>query len=338
MENFTSQDLMHVEDLKHQLKVKAKQERELNEHNRTLKKLYYSVTIAFFFMSAEIVGGFLSHSIAILADAAHILTDILGFTISIISLKIAQKKATESMSYGFLRAEILGAMFSIIIIWGLTLWLIIEAIKRLVEPHPIDGLIMLIIACFGLLGNVIMGFCLDHELDALHAHEHWHDHDHDHGHTHKHDHGHAHAHNHDSHGHKEDENHEHHECKHDENSEHLIIEIETTNLLEKEKKACSSDKPAKDSAPKRNLNIKAALYHVMGDIIQSIGVLIAGIIIYIKPAYVYADPICTLIFAIIVIVTTIPVIIDCCRVLMEGTPTGIDIDSVIAELKLVIYK
>lgn len=59
------------------------------------------------------------------------------------------------------------------------------------------------------------------------------------------------------------------------------------------------------------------MIHMIGDIIQSIGVIIAGVIIYLKPEYTIADPICTYIFSVLVIFTTIPIMKDCIRILME---------------------
>jgi len=73
------------------------------------------------------------------------------------------------------------------------------------------------------------------------------------------------------------------------------------------------------------MNIRAAIIHLVGDIIQSIGVVIAAIIIYIHPNWKIADPICTFIFTILVLFTTIPIFRDCVSVLMESTPSTIDV-------------
>lgn len=86
------------------------------------------------------------------------------------------------MSFGYHRAEILGALASILFIWGLLIWLFIEAIHRIVHPEEIDGLIMLITACVGLVCNIIAIFTL-HSCGGGHGHHH-HGHDHGHGHSH----------------------------------------------------------------------------------------------------------------------------------------------------------
>ena len=72
------------------------------------------------------------------------------------------------------------------------------------------------------------------------------------------------------------------------------------------------------------MNIKAAKIHMLGDGIQAFGVIIAAVIIYFKPEWKIVDPITTFIFAILVMVTTVPVFIECMKILMEFSPTGLD--------------
>lgn len=79
-------------------------------------------------MIIEIIGGAIAHSMAIMTDAAHLLSDFSGFLISIFSIWIGTRPASSNMSYGYHRAEIIGALGSVILIWGLTIWLIWEAI------------------------------------------------------------------------------------------------------------------------------------------------------------------------------------------------------------------
>ena len=71
--------------------------------------------------------------------------------------------------------------------------------------------------------------------------------------------------------------------------------------------------------------MKAALLYILGDGLQSLGVIIAGIIIFFKPAYVAADPVCTLVFSVLVFSTTFPIVKDCFGILMEESPNDVDI-------------
>lgn len=148
------------------------------------------------FMVFEIVGGYLANSLAIMTDAAHMLSDVAGFMISYLAIYLGGRASTFELSYGYARAEILGALASILLIWGLIIWLFIEAIERFINRPEVDGEIMLITAAVGLACNFINIFLL-HGCGS-HSHTHHdmegegHSHDHNHEHTHDHDHEHNH--------------------------------------------------------------------------------------------------------------------------------------------------
>ena len=118
---------------------------------------------------------------------------------------------------------------------------------------------------------------------------------HHHGHGHHH---HGHNHNHLNNNSDEEECHSFQEAEEVEESDELLTRPNGSGGLD--------------------LNVRAALIHVIGDIIQSIGVLIASIIIWIKPEYKIADPICTFLFSIIVVFSTTHVLKDVVHILMEG--------------------
>ena len=102
------------------------------ENRKVINKLLFVSVFCCIFMTAEIVGGYISNSLAIMTDAAHLLSDLLGFIISICALLIGQYAPTSHLTYGYHRAEIVGALTSVILIWGLTAWLIYAAIWRLI--------------------------------------------------------------------------------------------------------------------------------------------------------------------------------------------------------------
>ena len=126
-------------------------------------KLILTALVSFVFCGAEAAGGTISGSLAILCDAAHQLSDVAGFVISFLALWTMRKPSTLKNTYGYHRADVIGALGSIIIIWGLLIWLLSEAVKRLLDPTDVDGEVMLITACFGLGCNianlVILNFC-----------------------------------------------------------------------------------------------------------------------------------------------------------------------------------
>ena len=150
-------------------------------------------------MIIEFIGGYISNSLAIMTDAAHLFSDVTGFAISIFSVTLSTVTKTKVFTYGYHRAEILGAMASILLIWLITIVLMVLAYDRIKNPTIVDAKIMFAIAGIGLLVNLIMMFVL-----------------------------------------KTDENEEEEE----------------------------------------NMNVRAAYIHVIGDAIQSVGVIAASVIIY----------------------------------------------------------
>lgn len=133
-----------------------------HESRLVMKRLIAVTCVSCIFMACEFLGGWLSNSLAILTDAAHLLSDVAGFLISIFSIWVSLVPAKkESFSYGYHRAQIIGALASVLIIWALTGWLVIEAIHRVMKPSGIDGKIMVITACIGLTCNLFMGIILN---------------------------------------------------------------------------------------------------------------------------------------------------------------------------------
>jgi len=98
------------------------------DKSKAIKTLVLVSIICIVFMATEVVGGFLANSLAIMADAAHLFSDVSGFFISIFSIWISTLPNDNRMTYGYSRAETLGALASVMLIWGLTLWLVYEAV------------------------------------------------------------------------------------------------------------------------------------------------------------------------------------------------------------------
>ena len=123
-------------------------------------------------MIGEFVGGILANSLAILTDATHLLSDLTGFGISIFSIWVGKKGANNTMSYGYHRAEVIGALASIVLVWFLTGGLLYEAVRRIYNPLEVDPQIMLITSFIGLIFNLIMGKILHSNLGGHHHHGH----------------------------------------------------------------------------------------------------------------------------------------------------------------------
>lgn len=126
------------------------------KEKEALRKMIRVSIVCMIFMFIEAIGGYIAGSLAIMTDAAHLFSDLSSFMISIFSIWIGQKSANNRCSFGFQRAEVLGALTSVIIIWILTIFLIKEAIDRFYNPTEIIAEYMLITAIFGLICNLAM--------------------------------------------------------------------------------------------------------------------------------------------------------------------------------------
>ncbi|CAG9828646.1 unnamed protein product [Diabrotica balteata] len=136
--------------------------------NRARKKLIMASILCVIFMLGEIVGGYLSNSLAIASDAAHLLTDFASFMISLFSLYMANRPSTKKMLFGWYRAEVIGALTSVLLIWVVTGILVYMAVQRIIyKTYEVDSKVMLITSAIGVIVNIIMGI-------TLHQHGHTH--------------------------------------------------------------------------------------------------------------------------------------------------------------------
>jgi len=197
----------------------------------------------------------MANSIAIFTDTAHLAADLIGFGLSIIALRLSRRKATNELTYGWQRLEIISTLISTIFLVVITIWLVIEAIDRIKNPSSeVLGKEMLIIAIIGLFFNFVKIKILSQGGDHTHSSE------------------------------------------------------EEENAHEQE----------------GNINVDAAFLRVLSDLIVSIGVIFAALIIYIEPSWQVADPICTFLFAGMVFYSILPILRKCILILMEGAPEKID--------------
>ncbi|XP_067867566.1 proton-coupled zinc antiporter SLC30A2-like [Heterodontus francisci] len=235
------------------------------------RRLYLASAVCLVFIIGEVIGGYLAQSLAIMTDAAHLLTDFATMLVSLFSLWISSRPATKTMNFGWYRSEILGTLISVLSIWVMTGVLVYLAAERLVSrQYEINGGIMLITSGCAVAVNIVMGIILHQP-------------------------GHSHS--------------------------HGSTEKVRSHDIESNLHGSRSDGYV-------NPSVRVAFIHVIGDLLQSFGVLIAAYIIYFKPEYKFVDPICTFLFSMLVLGTTIAILRDVLCVLMEGTPKGMDFNQV----------
>ncbi|XP_003219509.1 proton-coupled zinc antiporter SLC30A8 isoform X2 [Anolis carolinensis] len=241
-------------------------ERRKREQHEARLRLCVATVICIIIMVAEIIGGHVAGSLAVITDAAHVLVDLMSFLISILSLWLSSKSPSKRLTYGWHRAEILGALFSMIIIWVVTGVLTYLAILRLLHPqYEIEATVMLITSGCAVIANIILSLMLHHKGGG--------------------------------------------------------------NLYNVHQSSDGRSDPERTLASS-NASVRAAFIHAVGDLFQSISVLISALIIFLKPEYKMADPICTFVFSLLVLGTTCAMLRDILLVLMEGMPKGMSYKAV----------
>ncbi|KAJ5108879.1 hypothetical protein N7456_005554 [Penicillium angulare] len=280
------------------------------------------IAISTCFFLGEISVGFYTHSLALIADAFHYLNDLVGFVIALVALKVSEKdESPKGFSFGWQRAQLLGAFFNGVLLFALGLSIFLQSIERFIALQRIeDPRLVFIVGCIGLGLNVI---------SALFLHEHGHDHGHSHGppltiedglspisedeqdsiskhhehkhvgvekpnnpiQTHCHDHGHGHSHDH-GHGHGHDHG---------------------------------------------DLGMMGVLVHVLCDAANNLGVMAAALVIWLAKydGRYYADPGVSMGIAIMIILSSIPLVRRAGSILLESAPTGLDLGDVQHDLEKV---
>ncbi|XP_069622158.1 probable proton-coupled zinc antiporter SLC30A4 [Ranitomeya imitator] len=247
----------------------CRQQRERTRQRLVKRRLGLAAVLYLLFMVAELIGGYIANSLAIMTDALHMLTDLSSIILTLLALWLSAKSPNKRFTFGFHRLEVLSAIISVLLIYVLTGFLLYEAVQRTIHmDYTINGDIMLITAAVGVAVNLIMGFLLN---QAGHPHSHSHG-----GPTNPPSTGHSHGHGH-SHG---------------------------------------------------SLAVRAAFVHALGDLAQSVGVLIAAYIIRFKPEYKIADPICTYVFSVLVLFTTVRLVRDTVLIILEGVPKHLNVDQI----------
>ncbi|MDX5495494.1 MAG: cation diffusion facilitator family transporter [Wolbachia endosymbiont of Nomada marshamella] len=130
------------------------------------KRLIYSIIIVAITMFMEIVGGIISHSLALLSDAGHMLTDLFALVLSWLAHKFSAKKSDLQRSYGYHRLQIIAAFVNGLTLFFIAVIIIIESIKRFIFPVNVEWKVMLVIATLGLISNIIVFFILHSKCES----------------------------------------------------------------------------------------------------------------------------------------------------------------------------
>jgi cobalt-zinc-cadmium efflux system protein len=206
------------------------------------RRVLWAAVLTGGFMIAEAIGGLVTGSLALLADAGHMLTDSVALWLAFFAFRLAERPATASHSYGLGRVKTLVAYTNGITIFAVAVWICYEAIRRFLEPGPILGGPMLAVAAIGLLVNIVGFFILN-------------------------------------------------------------------------------------GGDKSSLNMRGAIIHVLGDMLGSAAAIAAAIIIIVT-GWTPIDPILSVLVAVLILSTAWRLMMDAARILIEGTPPGVERDAI----------
>ncbi len=205
--------------------------------NKGRLKIVLGLTLTY--LIAEIIGGILTKSLALLADAGHMFTDVGGLALALFAINVASRPASPEKTYGYYRAEILASLANAVILIGISFYILYEAYLRFLNPPEVQSKAMLIVAAIG-----------------------------------------------------------------------FVINIAGIFILRK--------------SSQESLNMKGAYFEVLSDMLTSIGVIIAGIIMLTTGWY-YADPILSAGIGLFILPRTWILLKDAVSVLLEGTPKDVNI-------------
>jgi len=124
------------------------------ERPESARALGWALGLTIFIALVEVAGGLLSHSLALMADAWHMVTDAGALALSLFALWIAQRPATAEKTFGYYRLEILAALFNGALLIAITVWIVVAALGRLHQPQAIRSGLMLAVATLGLAANL----------------------------------------------------------------------------------------------------------------------------------------------------------------------------------------
>ena len=141
--------------------------------DKSQKRLFLSLLVTFVIFIAEVFGGILSHSLSLLSDAGHVLTDAFALGLSLIALLIMKRPSDYKATYGYQRIGLLAALINGISLVVIAIFIFIEAYKRFHAPPEINSSVMLLIAAAGLPGNLIMAWVLGHKHHDLNMKSAW---------------------------------------------------------------------------------------------------------------------------------------------------------------------
>ncbi|RWS00590.1 zinc transporter 1-like protein [Dinothrombium tinctorium] len=278
--------------------------------NKSAKnRLLFMLSLTTSFFVIEITVGYITNSMALVADSFHMLSDVVALVIAYVSVRMSPKKWSKN-TFGWARAEVLGALVNAVFLCALCFSILVESIKRFYDIEIIhDPLLILIVGFAGLLVNVIGLFIFK---DAAHGHSHG-----GHGHSHGVGNGHHHLSN-------QDDAFNHHTDPPSSRETTPHPPSPSPEPRDENKKKKKKQQPSS-----QQMNMKGVFLHVLADALGSVIVCIsASIILFTEwPIKDYVDPFLSLLMVCLIMYSTWPLLVESAMILLQTVPTHIQVDS-----------
>ncbi|KAM7202874.1 Cation efflux protein [Rhypophila sp. PSN 637] len=331
---------------------------------RAKQRLAAAMLISFAFFVTELAVAFKTGSLALMADSFHYMNDLLSFSVALSAILISERpESPQWLTFGWQRAQTLGAFFNGVFLLTLGLSILFQSIERFIVLRKVENVkLILIMGCVGLALNII---------SACFLHEH-----HGHGHS---DHHHRHHHHHD-HGTTVDDScgqvakeappveykldtHleyeidtislglDHSSMEDTANDGKPALRVETRPLEDEESKIQSScqtklldrhkghlhaihNKP-RSSSPARDIGMMGVMIHVIGDAINNVGIIVASLFMWFlaSDSKYYADPAVSVVISLMIFMTALPLVKSSGAILLQGSPLGMNLANVKHDLE-----
>jgi len=317
--------------------------------DKNSRNLFSFLVLNLSFAVVELLYGVWTNSLGLISDSFHMFFDCTALLAGLAATVIARWKSTEAFSYGYVRAEIIAGFINGLFLLFIAFFIFSEAVERIFEPPHVEHERLFVVSVLGFIVNLVGIFVFQHG-GAHHGHSHGGDDDDHHHHDHSisdlkpsqvyeapnhynhcdtsqhssHGHDHGHSHDHSSHGHSHDtrgdHGHSHGSSSPDHGHSH---DTRSSHGHSHGTKSHGHSHGGSGTGASNKQILKGVFLHILADTLGSVGVIISALLIRLFDWHI-ADPICSMIIAVLISISTFPLLNDSASVLMQRTPKEIE--------------
>ncbi|EFQ31040.1 cation diffusion facilitator family transporter [Colletotrichum graminicola] len=268
-------------------------------HITRKQRLTATIAISGAFCIAELVIGFRTKSLALIADAFHYMNDLIGFVVALLAVIVSERATSpRTLTFGWKRAQILGAFFNGVFLLSLGVSILLQAVERFINiTHVKDPVLILIMGCIGLGLNVLVICFLDENDDSNDG------------------------------GYESDQG-------EGESIKESVAVACTFPVNSEQANTDSKEAKAENHQVGRDLGMLGVMIHVIGDAMNNVGIIVAAVVVWKGngDGRFYVDPGVSLFIASTIIASALPLCGRAGHILMESTPPHVDLDDIRAKI------